>query len=818
MVSTVTGAVHRHPDPTADLVDSGVVSPFALVKTSLRCEYDGTDVLLARMASDGRLSVEQLVDLAARRPAAGEVPEGLSAPAVSALAFWTVGRSLEDGAIRRAADLFDLARLLARRAGRTPEHPDLDLQVSLAAGRLDDPAVKARLGTPGLDPWVAWAVRADRANPFPAADPAALDAWYEIFDEPFVARGISPVRVGDVATPFPSLTTTHGGGDAGSVDGPLVSIVVPVYADGDDLLTAIGSLVRQTWRNLQIILVDDASPEEHRHVFDAALALDPRVEYVRMPVNGGAYKARNAGIARARGEVVGIQDADDWSHPERIARQMALMTAEPGLMATLSKAIRLHSDLRITKVGSLPFERNLPSLLFRREAVLARLGRFDDVRKAADTEFVARIAAAYGPEAVRTLEEPLALYQLTDGSLSREDFRIGWHRHTRVSYHAAYRHWHRQIAAGTADPRLDDTTGRRFPAPPELEGVPHPTRLDVVVMADTRGGGTSGAGIADELRALAGSGVSVGVSRTEPLRLGTVNRGYPAPAVADLVADGTVVWSPLVATTGTDLLVVRDPDLVTAPRTPGTVNLRPDRVVVVADRVPAPEGGRRLSYDPRRVEESVRELFGLTPEWLPATAQVAEAVTGSGVHGLVHPPRPAEVLEVARHPYRPVLGRPVIGAADDSRFAAERLGPRVLQGVLPEDDAHDVRLLTPGGRRLSRHWLSFDPAQVSHAELFDQCDIVVAPAPPIAGPTLVRPVLEAMSRGCVPVADPVHRPVLGDAAVYLDGRPVAQVVDELWADPETFHARQQAALAFCRERLSAEGFTTAITQIRSTHP
>ncbi len=821
MTSTMPAIDPAVPQHVLDLAAAQVVSDQAVTKTALRHERREAEHLVVALASHGRLGLHDVVALAAQ-VGRGEKPTSdalapLSPAGVSALAFLTIGRALDDESVQRTADLFSLARTLARRDGVPTEHPWLDLQVHLAAGRLD--AVRSGLLTdPRVDGWIRWAAEADLANPFADPTPEGLGAWYAVFDRPFVERGIDPVRIADSSRPFETLTTAADGGSAGSVDGPLVSIVVPVYATGTEVLTAVRSLLRQTWRNLEIIVVDDASPAEHRHVFNEVLDLDDRVEVIRMPVNGGAYRARNAGIARATGEVVGIQDADDWSHPERIARQMAVMAADPALVATLSRAVRLHSDLLVTKVGSLPFERNLPSLLFRREEVLGRLGEFDDVRKAADTEFVERIAATFGPGAVRTLEEPLALYQLTHGSLSREDFRIGWHRHTRVSYHGGYRHWHRSILAGVSSPHLERRDERPFPAPPEIEGVPYPsTTPDVVVLADVRSTALVTGDHAAELTALSAAGLAVGLARAEPMRLGAVNRAYPSEAVAAAVAAGHASWAPLVAELTPELLLVRDPDLLAFPPPPETVGTRPARVVVVADRLPSPEGRRRISYDPVSIEAVVRELFGRPTEWWPATADVAAALRTAGATGHLHDPTLPDVVTTTRTPHRPHPGAPVLGVPDFSRFLAERVSRHDLASI-PTDGSYDVRLLDHAARTHDDGRLSFTLADVTPVELYDQCDIVIGLPPAVGGVDLRYPLLQAMGRGCVVVAHPTYHPVLGDAALYYGERTVVQVVDDLWDDPAAYAAQQQRGLMFCQDALSAEAFATAVARIRSTDP
>ncbi|MBC7630244.1 glycosyltransferase family 2 protein [Aeromicrobium sp.] len=810
MLSTTAAAL---PPTLVPLATSGIVSPAAIVKTLLRFEYAGGEDLIAHMASGGTQTFAD-IQQAARSFAAGDTADvkSLSSPGLYALAFLTAGLDTGDAALARAADLFALARRVARRHGTPTEHADLDLQTNLRAGRLH--YVRRHLTTRGLGPWVRWAISADLANPFaPSAQRdhggKATDDWQMIFDEPFLRHGIAPVRIADPAAPFDSVHAVGAEDRRATVDGPLVSIVMPIYSPSASLVTAVRSLVTQSWKNLQVIMVDDASPEEFAPVFAEACALDDRVEYVRMPTNGGAYRARNHGVSLARGEFVGFQDADDWSHPERVERQMQMFDRDPALVATLSKAIRLYPDLRITKVGSQPFEKNAPSLIFRRQLVVDRLGRYDDMRKAADTEFIERLAAVFGAASVVTLEEPLALYQLTDGSLSRADFRIGWHRDARVSYHAGFRHWHRQIIRRGADPVVESPAGRAFPAPPEFEGVPYPDeRPDVVVLADTRAGLVDVSGLPVAIEALANAGLRVGLARGEALRHAAVKRTYPRAAILDVLAAGHASWAPLGASLTPRALLVSDPHLLALTRVEGAVNMRPGRVIVVA--------GPAVSYDPVAVERVVRELFDRNVEWLPASRDVTEALRSAGITGHLHQPLLAEAVRVSHFTSRLHTDRPVIGTSDSSRFAADRADRRGLLDLLPQGDRHDVRLLESTDRSATyggRSWLGFPPEMLSTTEFLDQCDFYVGLPPRHAGASLLRPVLEAMSRGCVPIVHEGLRPVLGNAATYYGERSVASIVDEVWGDPAAFTSRQGTALAFCHNEISGEAFASAVAHL-----
>jgi hypothetical protein len=595
-----------------------------------------------------------------------------------------------------------------------------------------------------------------------------------------------------------------------------VTIIVSVFKPTESLLAAVGSLVAQSWRNLQIVIVDDASPDEHTAVLDRARALDPRVEYVRMPANGGAYRARTTGISHARGEFVGFQDGDDWSHPQRIERQMRAFTGD--VVATLSNAVWLYDDLQITVPGAAPYARIAPSLILRRDPVLERLGPFDQMRRAADTEFIERLAAVFGRAAVVTVDEPLSLYQLTHGSLSRGDFRLGWRRDARVSYHSAFRHWHRQIAAGSAAPVIESDRGRAFAAPPEIEGTSHPATLDVVLLADFRPRIVQATGLPAEIAALAAAGLEVGLARGEALRHAAVARAYPQAGIQQVVANGDAAWRPLSADIAPRVLLVRDPDLLALPRAADRVRMRPERILVTAERLPQPVDRPRVSYDPVRIEQVTRELFGRDVEWLPATAEVSEALATAGATGHRHPPQRLDVTTVRRFPRRLTSVRPVVGVVDSGRFGADRVDPAAF-AALPTGEAYDVRILEPADRPrpgAAAAWLGVDQALLTADEFFDQCDFIVGLPARVHGTVLSRPVIDAMARGCVPVVHPGLRAVFGDAVAYFGEHTIADLVTEAWTDASRYQAAQRSAVEFCHNEMSPEVFAAAVKRITGT--
>lgn len=99
----------------------------------------------------------------------------------------------------------------------------------------------------------------------------------------------------------------------------LISVIVPIYKVEPYLDRCVESIVAQTYENLQIILVDDGSPDRCPAMCDAWAAKDSRIQVIHKE-NGGLSDARNAGLAAATGEYVAFIDSDDSIAPDFIQR------------------------------------------------------------------------------------------------------------------------------------------------------------------------------------------------------------------------------------------------------------------------------------------------------------------------------------------------------------------------------------------------------------------------------------------------------------------------------------------------------------------
>nr|WP_255500738.1 glycosyltransferase family A protein [Caulobacter sp. 17J80-11] len=245
---------------------------------------------------------------------------------------------------------------------------------------------------------------------------------------------------------------------------------MPVCDVDDYVGAAVRSILDQTWRNLELIVVDDSSRDQTPLRVRAAAEGDGRVRLLATDRRSGPYRARNLALMEARGELVCFADGDDWSHPERIARQAAFM-AGAGLAAASARHVRVDEAGRPYARQLTPLVRWCPSsLMFRREPVLARAGHFDEARTGADSEYWARLGLAFGARRVRTARDLLVVAAQRSTSLtgSAETGYAGGWSSARLRYWEAWNFWHARCRAAGRSPVWRSGDRRPFPVSAEL--------------------------------------------------------------------------------------------------------------------------------------------------------------------------------------------------------------------------------------------------------------------------------------------------------------------------------------------------------------
>ncbi len=110
---------------------------------------------------------------------------------------------------------------------------------------------------------------------------------------------------------------------------PLVSVVMPSYNRVHYIEQAIKSVITQTYKNLELIIIDDASTDTTTSIVAEYIKKDDRIRYSKNEKNSGISKSRNNGVALAHGEYVAMLDSDDaWIDPQKLEKQMAFFAKQ----------------------------------------------------------------------------------------------------------------------------------------------------------------------------------------------------------------------------------------------------------------------------------------------------------------------------------------------------------------------------------------------------------------------------------------------------------------------------------------------------------
>ncbi|MCQ2378483.1 MAG: glycosyltransferase [Victivallaceae bacterium] len=180
---------------------------------------------------------------------------------------------------------------------------------------------------------------------------------------------------------------------------PAVSVIIPVYNVAPYLARCLDSLCSQSLSDLEFICIDDASPDNSLQILRQYAEKDPRVKVISMPQNGGAARARNAGLDAASGEYLSFVDPDDAVSPDfyavlyRIAKKKNADIAKGLYKKILSEnESKTINNGEIRKKGVWYFTSQWQSAIYRRKLLADHGIRFaDEIIKAQDVVFLNRI-------------------------------------------------------------------------------------------------------------------------------------------------------------------------------------------------------------------------------------------------------------------------------------------------------------------------------------------------------------------------------------------------------------------------------------------
>lgn len=216
--------------------------------------------------------------------------------------------------------------------------------------------------------------------------------------------------------------------------GPSVSVVLPTYNRLRTLPRAVASVLEQDYADLELIVVDDAGNDGSERWLAELAAREPRVRVLRHERNGGVSRARNTGIAAARGEFVAFQDSDDEWLPGRMRTMMACFERQATDVGAVAGALLRYSRRGQVTCTWLPPRAGEPwqavdletiasacfahcQALVVRRTLLVELGGFDTaLQSGEDWDLCLRLVRRSG---IVELGEPVTRAHASSDSLTR---------------------------------------------------------------------------------------------------------------------------------------------------------------------------------------------------------------------------------------------------------------------------------------------------------------------------------------------------------------------------------------------------------------
>jgi glycosyltransferase involved in cell wall biosynthesis len=224
-------------------------------------------------------------------------------------------------------------------------------------------------------------------------------------------------------------------------EGPHVSVIIPLYNHEKFIEETVSSVMNQSLRPLEVIVIDDGSTDESAERMGQIKAAYPEILFWSHP-NQGAHYTINAGIHRARGDMVAILNSDDLYHGDRLERCSEVLLKDPSVSAVTTgiafideRGVKIQDDWYLKSIA---FYRQIGDLslalvngnffmttsnLFIRRSVFDEIGLFSPLRYAHDLDFFLRMVLF--AKRIYFLDEPLLHYRRhRENTISQDHSRV----------------------------------------------------------------------------------------------------------------------------------------------------------------------------------------------------------------------------------------------------------------------------------------------------------------------------------------------------------------------------------------------------------
>ena len=257
-----------------------------------------------------------------------------------------------------------------------------------------------------------------------------------------------------------------------------ISVIMPAYNSEATIEVAIQSILNQTWKNLELLVIDDCSTDKTLHIVSQLAEQDSRLRVIHNAVNTGPYVAKNRALSFSTGDYITGHDADDIALPNRLQKQVEPILSEANCEATLGFMIRLDENALFSSaspIGKTSFNGicllAYISLMLPRSTLIDQLGFWDTVRFGADSEMIARVQSLLGDRLKRLdtvtmlcLDHPSGLTNDTEHGIKT----VCGLSDSRKNYKTNWQNWHIKTSADNRHLPFPHIQNRKFEAPTSM--------------------------------------------------------------------------------------------------------------------------------------------------------------------------------------------------------------------------------------------------------------------------------------------------------------------------------------------------------------